>query len=61
MKSLQQEHPPDDNELGAESSDDPEVTTVSTEVPIKLIATRTSSGRLVKTPARYRDFILKLN
>jgi len=65
MKSLQQEHSYDGEELDAESgdeldadsSDGLEVANESTEVPSEPVTTQTSSGRLVKPPARYRDFV----
>lgn len=51
------DHPSDAIECDADSSDEPEVAPESTDVPAELTVTRTSSGRVVKAPARYNDFV----
>jgi len=47
-----QEHPDDNIELDTEFSDRPEVAPESTDLCMEPTVTRTSSGRIVKTPTK---------
>jgi len=52
-----QEHPDDNIELDTEFSDRPEVAPESTDACMEPTLTQTSPGCIVKTPARYKDFV----